>query len=182
MANAGQSASMKRFGVYELDLVSGELRKHGVRLRLQRQPFQILAVLVEHPGEVVTREELIRRLWPDGVHVDFDRGLNAAVTRLRQVLSDSADQPSYIETIPGVGYRFIAPINGPVEIPTPSASGEFSRRPKRPGWLWPVLMLFFLGLAAVSITLALKHSIAHSSLATAPIRVTSDTGLTTTPD
>jgi eukaryotic-like serine/threonine-protein kinase len=173
--------STKRFGVYEVDLLNGEVRKHGVRLRLQRQPFQILTALVEHPGEVVTREELIRRLWPDGVHVDFDRGLNAAVTRLRHVLSDSADQPSYIETIPGSGYRFIAPLNGAVDTPSLWAPSASSERPKRADWLWPALAVFFLTVAAVSITLAFKHSGANSSLAAAPIRVTSDAGLTTTP-
>src|ERR1041385_8756901 len=79
-----------RFGAFEVDLSAGELRKHGLRLRLQEQPFLVLAALLEHPGEVVTREELVRCLWPYGTFVDFDRGLNAAVTRLRQALSDSA--------------------------------------------------------------------------------------------
>src|SRR5262245_16941189 len=80
-----------RFGVFEVNLTSAELHKQGLRLRLQEQPFQVLAALLEHRGEVVTREDLIRRLWPDGTIVDFDRGLNAAVTRLRQALSDSAE-------------------------------------------------------------------------------------------
>ena len=75
-----------RFGVYEVDFAGGELRKQGLRLRLQEQPFQVLAALLERPGEVIAREDLIRRLWPDGTVVDYDRGLNAAVTRLRQVL------------------------------------------------------------------------------------------------
>jgi len=181
MAASGRSATTKRFGVYEVDLGNSELRKHGVRLRLQRQPFEILAALIQRPAEVVTREELIRRLWPVGVHVDFDRGLNAAVTRLRQVLSDSADEPSYIETVPGSGYRFIAPLDEPAEANRPLASGRFSEWPRHTPWLWPALAVLFLTVTTVSITLALKHSGASSSLVTAPVRVTSDTGLTTTP-
>src|ERR1700693_1119647 len=85
-AGLGQSESTKgpvRFGVFEVDLGRGELRKQGLRLRLQDQPFKVLAALLEQPGEVIPREELVRRLWPDGTFVDFDRGLNAAVTRLR---------------------------------------------------------------------------------------------------
>src|SRR5216684_3055285 len=100
------SPKTARFGVFEIDFTNTELRKHGVRLRIQRQPFQILAALLDHPGEVVAREELIARLWPDGTVVDFDRGLNAAVTRLRQVLSDSAESPKYVETVAGRGPVF----------------------------------------------------------------------------
>jgi len=95
------------FGVYEADLRSGELRKRGLRVRLPEQPFQVLAVLLEHPGEVVTRESLQKRLWPHGTFVDFEQGLNAAVKRLREVLEDSADTPRLIETLPRRGYRFI---------------------------------------------------------------------------
>src|SRR6185369_12652644 len=99
-----------RFGVFELDPSSGELRKHGVRVRLQDQPLKLLLSLLERPGEVYTREELIRRTWPEGTFVDYERGLNVAITRLRQVLGDSADSPRYIETVGRKGYRFIAPI------------------------------------------------------------------------
>ena len=96
-----------RFGVYEADLRAGELRKQGLRLRLPEQPFQLLAILLEHPGQVVTREELQKRLWPDGTFVDFEQGLNAAVKRLREVLGDSAESPRFIETLARRGYRFI---------------------------------------------------------------------------
>ena len=96
-----------RFGAFEVDLFTGELRKHGLRVRIQQQPYQILAALLEHPGEVVSRDELVRRLWPNGTFVDFDRGLNAAVTRLRQALSDSAENPRYMETVARRGYRFL---------------------------------------------------------------------------
>ena len=102
-----------RFGVFEIDLRSGELRKSGARLSLQQQPLQLLSVLLEQPGELVTREELRKRLWPDDTFVDFDHGLNAAVKRLRDTLGDSADSPRFIETVPRRGYRFIAPTSVP---------------------------------------------------------------------
>src|SRR3954451_20962045 len=108
-----------RFGVFEVDLLRAELRKQGLRVRLQEQPFLVLAALLRNPGEVVTREELSHQLWPDGTVVDFDRGLNAAVTRLRQALSDSAETPGYIETVARRGYRFIGAIH--VEAATPEA-------------------------------------------------------------
>lgn len=99
-----------RFGVFELDSQTGELRKRGVKLKLQGKPLQILTALLEQPGQIVTRDELQRRLWPSDVFVDFDSGLNTAANRLRIALGDSADNPRYIETLPRVGYRFIAPI------------------------------------------------------------------------
>jgi 6-phosphogluconolactonase len=98
------------FGPFEFDRQRRELCKHQVRIRLQRQPTELLQTLLASPGEVVKREELRRRLWPDGLHVDFDRNLNRCVNKLRAALCDSADQPRYIETIPGEGYRFIAPV------------------------------------------------------------------------
>lgn len=105
-------ASLIRFGVFEVDLRTGELRKHGIRIKLRDQPFQILSLLLEHPREVVTREELQRRLWPTDTFVDFDHGLNRAINQLRDALSDSADNPRFIETFPKRGYRFIAPVEG----------------------------------------------------------------------
>ena len=112
------------FGPFEADLRSGELRKHGVRLKLQDQPFQVLALLLEHAGDVVTREELRRRLWPADTFVDFDTGLNSAVKKLRDVLADSADEPRYIETIPRRGYRFLAPLVDPNPATVPSSVAE----------------------------------------------------------
>jgi len=88
-------------------LRAGELRKHGIRVKLQEQPFQVLASLLENPSDVVTREHLRKRLWPADTFVDFDHGLNAAIARLREALCDSADKPRYIETIPRRGYRFL---------------------------------------------------------------------------
>jgi len=99
-----------RFGIFEADLLAGELRKKGVRVKLQEQPFQILAALLEHPREVLTREELRKRLWPSDVVVDFDSGLNRAMNRLREALGDDADSPQFIETLPQRGYRFLADV------------------------------------------------------------------------
>ena len=99
------------FGVFELDLRAAELRKHGVRIKLQEQPFQILSLMLDHPGEVVTRDELRQKLWPVHTFVDFDRSLNKAMTKLRAALGDSADSPRYVETIPRHGYRFLVPVH-----------------------------------------------------------------------
>jgi cholera toxin transcriptional activator len=103
-----------RFGVFELDLTAGELRKSGVKLRLQGQPFQVLALLLERAGEVVTREELQQKLWPSDTFVDFDHSLNTAVNKVREALGDSASSPRYIETLARRGYRFIAEVHGEV--------------------------------------------------------------------
>ena len=104
------------FGVFEVDERSAELRKRGVRVKLQEQPFQILCVLLDHPGEVVTRDKLRERLWPEHTFVDFDRSLNKAITKLRSALGDSAEHPRYIETIPRHGYRFLAPVQSCREL------------------------------------------------------------------
>src|SRR5229473_634112 len=92
-----------RFGVFQLNLAAGELRKHGIRIRVAGQPLEILAILLEKPGEVVTREELRAKLWSEDTFVDFEHSLNKAVNRLRQTLGDSAEEPLYIETLPRVG-------------------------------------------------------------------------------
>jgi TolB-like protein/DNA-binding winged helix-turn-helix (wHTH) protein len=106
-----------RFGAFEVDLRSGALHKHGIRIKIQDQPFQVLALLLERPGELVTREELRQKLWPADTFVDFDTGLNSAVKKLRDALSDSADEPRYIETFPRRGYRFIAEVKNEVAVP-----------------------------------------------------------------
>ena len=104
------SGRIARFGVFELDLSAGELRKNGAKLRLQEQPSQVLALLLERAGDVVTREEMRRKLWPADTFVDFDHSLNTAVNKLRETLGDSASSPRYIETLARRGYRFIAPV------------------------------------------------------------------------
>src|SRR2546427_10613068 len=108
MQGAHPSRGAVRFGVFEVDLRAGELRKRGVKVKLQDQPFLILQVLLEHSGEVVTREQLREKIWPSDTFVDFDQGLNNAIKRLRESLSDSPENPRFIETIPRHGYRFIA--------------------------------------------------------------------------
>src|SRR5437867_9969033 len=112
MALEVRSRSILRFGVFEVDVRSGELRKQGVRIKLQEQPFHVLAVLLQRPGEVVTREELRSQNWPADTFVDFDNSLNTAINKLREALGDSADNPRFIETLPRRGYRFIAPVTG----------------------------------------------------------------------
>ncbi|MCI0621462.1 MAG: winged helix-turn-helix domain-containing protein [Acidobacteria bacterium] len=97
------------FGVFEVNLRSGELRKQGLKVKLQEKPFQLLAALLDRAGEIITREELRQRLWPADTYVVFDDNLNAAVRRLREVLGDDADNPRFVETLPRRGYRFIAP-------------------------------------------------------------------------
>jgi TolB-like protein/DNA-binding winged helix-turn-helix (wHTH) protein/Flp pilus assembly protein TadD len=106
-----------RFGAFEADLRSGELHKHGFRIKLQDQPFQLLALLLERPGDVITREELRQKLWPADTFVDFDVGLNTAVKRLRDALGDSAENVRFIETLPRRGYRFIAPVDNGIPVP-----------------------------------------------------------------
>ena len=107
MADADLSRTV-RFGLFEVNLRAGELRKNGVKIKLQEQPFRILVSLLRQPGEVVTREELRRELWPSDTFVDFDHSLNAAVKRFRDALDDSAENPRFIETLPRHGYRFIS--------------------------------------------------------------------------
>src|SRR5580698_1861706 len=104
---ADQARRIFRFGVFEVDAASGELRKSGVRLRLQDQPFQVLILLLERPDEVVTREDLRQKLWPADTFVDFDHSLNTIINKLREVLSDSASNPRFIETLAKRGYRFL---------------------------------------------------------------------------
>jgi DNA-binding winged helix-turn-helix (wHTH) protein/Tol biopolymer transport system component len=112
MGDAGRSPQVTRFGIFEVDLRSGELHKHGLKVKLQEQPFEILTMLLAHPGEVVTREELRKELWPEDTFVDFDNSLNTGINKVREALGDSADNPRFIETLPRRGYRFIAPVDG----------------------------------------------------------------------
>jgi len=130
-----------RFGVFELDLRAGELRKHGLRVRLQEQPFQILVMLLDHPGEVVTREELQKKLWPADTFVDFDHGLNKAINKIREALGDSAESPRFVETVARRGYRFLvevkladaAPLPNSALATQPSPATEIGDRPPLAG-------------------------------------------------
>jgi len=122
-----QAARFFHFGSFQLDLRSRELCRNGIRVRVPDQSIQVLAMLLEHPGEVVTREELHQRLWPNGTIVEFDNGINGAIKRLRQALEDSAETPRYIETLPRRGYRFIGRVEqepaqrAPERVPEPEA-------------------------------------------------------------
>ena len=161
-----------RFGVFELDLNAGELRKSGVKLRLQGQPFQVLAQLLETPGEVVTREDLRNRLWPADTFVDFDHSLNAAIKRLRDALGDSAENPTFVETVARRGYRFLAPVSGPANGSSGTQSagiqlvhGQAASAPGVRSHLWwmaagaaVVLVLFGLKLG---LSLGSRHPVAQ---------------------
>src|ERR1700739_272487 len=103
--------SVVRFGTYEVSLQSGEVRKAGLRVRVQQQPMKLLEVLLEHPGEVVTRDELRRRVWPNESFGDFDQALNIAIGKLRSALGDSAETPRFLGTLPKRGYRFLAEVS-----------------------------------------------------------------------
>jgi eukaryotic-like serine/threonine-protein kinase len=168
-----------RFGSFEVDLHAGELRKRGLKIRLQEQPFRVLAILLEHPGEVVTREELKKRLWPAGTFVDFDQGLNKAINKIREALGDLADNPRFLETLPRRGYRIIAPVDRAradpdspsqqivtagrlpassghsLRMPLPIApdlhAGAVRERPLRSEWTIPAVALLALGLVGLAV-------------------------------
>ena len=149
MATASSNGSGKiRFGLFEADLRSGELFRNGSKVRLQEQPFQILAMLLDRPGEVVTREEMRERLWPADTFVDFDHSLNAAIRRLRDALGDTAENPRFVATVARRGYRFLAPVEGVgrapqlVEQETPPSPVA----PKRPVWR---RLPWIIGVAAI---------------------------------
>ena len=126
MPAAGQSTSVVRFADYEVDLRAGELYKAGRKLRLQVQPFRILAMLLEHPGEVVTRTELQQKLWPADTFVDFDHSLNTAIKKLRQALCDDKKKPRFIETLPKRGYRFIGAVDHARKLSSRPKTGSAS--------------------------------------------------------
>jgi TolB-like protein/DNA-binding winged helix-turn-helix (wHTH) protein/tetratricopeptide (TPR) repeat protein len=126
------------FGVFDVDLGTGELRKHGLRIRLQRQPFEVLTLLIERAGDVVTREELQQRLWPANTFVDFDHGLNKAINKIREALGDSADTPRFVETVARRGYRFLADVKvagvPALDLPVPPQTSPASVRAPRHTW------------------------------------------------
>src|SRR6478672_4828197 len=121
MAETAPQLRLLRFGNFEVDLRTGELRKDGVKLKFSGQPFQVLTILLERPGEVVTREELQKRLWPD-TFVDVEHNLNTAINKIRESLGDSAESPRFVETLSRRGYRFIAPVEG--DIPAAERQAE----------------------------------------------------------
>src|SRR5436190_17321118 len=125
MQHANYPPKRLRFGVFEADPRIGELTKHGKRLPLQEQPFQLLAMLLERPGELVSREELRARIWPETI-VDFDQGLNKAISKIREALGDSAENPRFIETVARRGYRFLAHVAVVQDGPLEAAAGDLT--------------------------------------------------------
>ena len=162
--------SLYRFGVFELEAHTGELRRNGIKLKLQDQPYQVLRKLLEHAGQTVTREQLRSALWPADTFVDFETGLNTTIKRLRETLGDSAENPAFIETVPKRGYRFIAPVTAPNSESVAEKVG-----PERV----PLSIILKLGavliLAVLSVGFALRHWSTTSSL---PARVLDFTQLT----
>ena len=136
MERATQNAQVVRFATFEVDLRAGELRKGGLKLKLSGQPFQVLAILLERPGEVVTRDELQKRLWPD-TFVDVDHNLNTAINEIREALGDSAENPRFVETLARRGYRFIALVEGGYQARGVEAkSTRRVQKPHLPGSSW----------------------------------------------
>src|SRR5580693_4307829 len=164
MEQQGATRRIIRFGAYEADLREASLTKAGIRIRLQEQPFQILVLLLEHPGQIVTREEIRHKLWSDDTFVEFDDALNTAVRKLRSALNDSADNPRFLETVPRRGYRFVAPVSLPPELnlvtaqapgtasaPTPEIARSEASRPLRAGWpRWTYIGIAVLARAATA--------------------------------
>jgi DNA-binding winged helix-turn-helix (wHTH) protein len=148
-------ARFYRFGVFELDARSRELRKHGVRIKLQEQPTQVLSLLLEHAGEVVTREQIQKHLWPDDTFVDFDNAINSAVRKLREALGDTTENPRFVETLARRGYRFVASVSGEAEKALPSETPPpvaFQTRRK-----WAVAALITISAAAIAVWLLVHH-------------------------
>jgi Tol biopolymer transport system component/DNA-binding winged helix-turn-helix (wHTH) protein len=145
-----QPTRIIRFGTFEVDVQSGELRKSGLKLKLSGQPFQVLAILLERPGEVVTREELQKRLWPD-TFVDVDHNLNTAINKIREALGDSAENPRFVETLPRRGYRFVAPVEGAGvgEVPVEALNGGVARQASRRPWI--LRLAIYLGASVLLI-------------------------------
>jgi TolB-like protein/DNA-binding winged helix-turn-helix (wHTH) protein/tetratricopeptide (TPR) repeat protein len=154
-----------RFGVLQLDPSTGELLRGGRRVRLQEQPFKILTLLLERPGELVTRDELRQKLWPADTFVDFDDGLNAAVKKLRFALGDSSENPRFVETIPRRGYRFIAPVAIDREPASPSTGETIAAPPRR---LPSVDRAMWVGLAALVIVALAAAALIHSNRPPSP--------------
>src|SRR5256884_5863673 len=146
MALESRSSRVLRFGTFEVDLRAGELRKQGVRIKLQEQPFHVLTLLLQRPGEVITREELRSELWQSETFVDFDNSLNTSINKLREALGESADNPRFIETLPRRGYRFLASVIGIDGDARGYRNGEVGSGMRR--FRWTVALVSFAVIAA----------------------------------
>jgi len=164
-----RKSQVLRFGVFEANILARELRKHGTHVRLRGQPYCILAMLLERPGEVVTRDEMRQKLWPADTFVDFEHSMNSAIKKLRAVLGDSPDNSRYIETIPRVGYRFVAPVQEvPLaglpapEVPASSSESQTQPKPQVSHWRWPRLVAGGLTLVALAAVATFMWRRAHT--------------------
>jgi len=184
MGSVHQRPARLAFGAFEVNASTGELSKGGIGVRLGAQPFQILLILLEHPGELVTREQLREQIWGEGTFVDFEHGLNTAINKLRSALGDSAERPRYIETVPGRGYRFISTISRPFDSrPAPDPSrGAATTAPNR--WRQVLLWAGF-GIACVTVGFGVGwQSHGRGNEQQPPwtfVRLTADGGLSDTP-
>jgi len=157
-------ATRRRFGTFEVDLATGELRRNGVKRKIQEQPFRVLAMLLDHPGEVVTREALRERLWPADTFVDFEHGLNTAIRKLRRALDEAAENPRYVETLARRGYRFIAPVTVEAsEVTTPEPVPAQPQPAKR--WSWSPVVGAILTLAVAAIVVWTSRAARHDAAA-----------------
>ena len=152
MGSASVTPHLVRFGVFEADLRAGELRRNGVKVRLQDLPFRVLALMLSRPGQVISREELRQALWPSDVFVDFEQGISSAIMRLRDALRDSADNPIFIETIERRGYRWIGPIHPPEPV------AQESRKEDEPGKKGKAIDIPASTEAVASAAMPLSHS------------------------
>jgi len=155
MHHSPRTPRVFRFGVFEVDPHEGELRKSGLRIKLQDQPFQALVMLLERPGEILTREELQRRLWPADTFVDFDHSLNSAIKKLREALQDQAENPRFVETVPKRGYRFIGAVSGDQRASNQTAAPPVVLR--FPKWVYAVFALATLLVAGFLLWLIIRH-------------------------
>jgi DNA-binding winged helix-turn-helix (wHTH) protein len=135
MDDSGHSTQLVRFGIFEADLQSGELRKNGLKVPLQSQPFQVFAVLVEHSGELVTRDDLRQKVWPADTFVDFDHALNTSITKIRIALGDDADNPRFVETLPRRGYRFIGLVDKSISEGSLGRKARFETFTAKARWI-----------------------------------------------
>jgi DNA-binding winged helix-turn-helix (wHTH) protein/TolB-like protein len=156
--------SRVRFGIFEFDLATRELRRHGIPVRLQAQPAQVLATLLERRDEVVTRQTLCQAVWGGQTFVEFDGSLNFCIAQIRAALGDSAESPCFVRTLPRRGYQFIAPVS-PVDVPTP---------PRRREWIWPVLAAACLIFALT--LLGQRWWTSHAAVRIAVTRFDNETG------
>ena len=158
-------SSPVRFGPFELDVRSAELQYNGHKVLLNEQPFQVLLALLERPGELISREELVHRLWPDGTFVDYERGLNKAVNKLRDVLHDSADSPRFVETIPRRGYRFIAPLEGGSAITTMASGSPVIVKTEKQHKVWLAMGVAVMLLLMVAVGYSVYSFLSHKGAA-----------------